>query len=48
MPTDSTLQVFLLLIVVMRGLKKIYLVLRRREGLFCWVSSMPRLVDLYK
>ena len=33
---------------VMRGLKKMYLVLGRRERLFCKVISMPGLVDLYK
>ena len=35
------------MIVVRRGLK-MYLVLGRRERLFCWVISMLRLVDLYK
>ena len=43
MPTDSAS-----ISVVMRGLKKMYLVLGRRERLFCWVISMPGLVDLYK
>ena len=47
MPTLLTVQVFLLWIVVMRGLKKMYLVLGRREMLFCWVISMPGLVDLH-
>ena len=42
-----TVQVFLLWIVVMRGLKKMYFVLGRRERLFCWVISMPGLVDLH-
>ena len=42
MPTDSTS------VSVMRGLKKMYLVLRRRERLFCWVISMPGLVHPHK
>ena len=42
-----TVQVFLLWIVVMKGLKKMFLVLGRRERLFCWVISMPGLVDLH-
>ena len=44
-PTDSTS--FLLWIVVMIGLKQMYLVLGRRERLFCWVISMSGLVDLH-
>ena len=46
MPTDSTS------VSVMNScyerLKKMYLVLGRRERLFCWVISMPGLVDLHK
>ena len=41
MPTDSTS------ISVMKGLKRMFLVLGRRERLFCWVISMPGLVDLH-
>ena len=45
MPTDSTS------VSVMDScyerLKKMYLVLGRREWLFCWVISMPGLVDLH-
>ena len=46
MPTDST-SISVIWIVVMKGLKKMFLVLGRRERLFCWVISMPGLVDLH-
>ena len=47
MPTDKT-SVSVMDSCYERLLKKMYLVLGRRERLFCWVISMPGLVDLHK
>ena len=46
MSTDS--KVIFVFDSVMKGLKRIHLVLGRRERLFYWMSSMLWLVDLYK
>ena len=43
MPTDSTS--ISVMDSVMKGLKKMFLVCREKERLFCWVISMPGLVD---
>ena len=47
MPTDST-NISVMDSCYERLLKKMYLVLGRRERLFCWVISMPGLVNLHK